>query len=225
MTDACGRVTGSPDHMSHRQPDGKNNPMTMQTTSLIRQATEADAPRLAKLIDIAGEGIPNWLWTRACVEGQTPLEIGIERARRPSGGFSYTNALIADQGGDATGMVLSYAITEAPEDDPNDLPAAIAPFVALEKLSVGTWYVNALAVFAEARGRRLGTALMTAAEGQAKARGFDEMSIQVYEQNVGAVRLYERLGYALAAKEAVRLHPSPPYYSGDVLLLKKPVAV
>lgn len=199
--------------------------MTMQTTSLIRQASEADAPALAKLINIAGEGIPNWLWTRACVEGQTPLETGIERARRPSGGFSYTNALIADQGSDPIGMVLSYAITEAPENNPNDLPAPIAPFVALEKLSVGTWYVNALAVFAEARGRGIGTALMTAAEGQARVRGFDEMSIQVYEQNVDAVRLYERLGYTLAAKEAVRLHPSPPYYTGDVLLLKKPIAV
>ncbi|MEL6102352.1 MAG: GNAT family N-acetyltransferase [Pseudomonadota bacterium] len=199
--------------------------MTMQTTSLIRQASEADAPALAKLINIAGEGIPNWLWTRACVEGQTPLETGIERARRPSGGFSYTNALIADQGSDPIGMVLSYAITEAPENNPNDLPAPIAPFVALEKLSVGTWYVNALAVFAEARGRGIGTALMTAAEGQARVRGFDEMSIQVYEQNVDAVRLYERLGYTLAAKEAVRLHPSPPYYTGDVLLLKKPLAV
>jgi len=199
--------------------------MTMQTTYLIRQASEADAPALAKLINIAGEGIPNWLWTRACVEGQTPLETGIERARRPSGGFSYTNALIADQGSDPIGMVLSYAITEAPENNPNDLPAPIAPFVALEKLSVGTWYVNALAVFAEARGRGIGTALMTAAEGQARVRGFDEMSIQVYEQNVDAVRLYERLGYTLAAKEAVRLHPSPPYYTGDVLLLKKPLAV
>lgn len=199
--------------------------MTMRTTSLIRQASEADAPALAKLINIAGEGIPNWLWTRACVEGQTPLETGIERARRPSGGFSYTNALIADQGSDPIGMVLSYAITEAPENNPNDLPAPIAPFVALEKLSVGTWYVNALAVFAEARGRGIGTALMTAAEGQARVRGFDEMSIQVYEQNVDAVRLYERLGYTLAAKEAVRLHPSPPYYTGDVLLLKKPIAV
>ncbi len=197
--------------------------MNTHTTHLIRQATRRDAEALAKLIDIAGEGIPGWLWTRACIEGQAPLDIGIERARRSTGGFSYTNALVADKSGDALGMVLSYAIVEAPDGDPNDLPDPIAPFVALEKLSVDTWYVNALAVFAAARNRGIGAKLMAAAEDQARKNGFCEMSIQVYGQNTGAVRLYEKLGYRFAASEPVRLHPSPPYYTGDVLLLKKPI--
>ncbi|WP_424968498.1 GNAT family N-acetyltransferase [Dinoroseobacter sp. S375] len=197
--------------------------MTDPTLPLIRPAVPDDAPALAQLIDIAGEGIPNWLWTRACTEGQTPLEIGTERAKRPAGGFSYTNALVADADGAPLGMVLSYPITEPPEEDPEDLPAPIAPFVALEKHSVGTWYINALAVFEAARGTGLGTRLLHAAEGLAKARGLPAMSIQVYGQNTGAVRLYERMGYSFVASEPVRLHPSPPYYTGDVLLLKKPL--
>ncbi|MEM8655054.1 MAG: GNAT family N-acetyltransferase [Pseudomonadota bacterium] len=195
--------------------------MNTQAHQTLRQATADDATALARLIDIAGEGIPNWLWTRACVEGQTPLEIGAERARRPQGGFSYTNALVADQGRGPVGMVLSYAITGAPEDDPDDLPAPIAPFVALEKQSVGTWYINALAVFDGQRNAGIGARLMAAAEAQAKANGMTEMSIQVYAQNTGAVRLYDRLGYACVAREPVRLHPAPPYYIGDVLLLKR----
>ncbi len=195
--------------------------MNMNSSSSIRQAGAGDAESLAKLINLAGEGIPNWLWTRACVEGQTPLEIGIDRARRKSGGFSYANALVAEPDGYLMGMVLSYAITEAPTEDPNDLPAPIAPFVALEKLSVGTWFINALAVFAEGQNRGLGTQLLTAAEGKALTNGFNKVSIQVYAQNTGAVRLYERLGYARVASEPVRLHPCPPYYTGDVLLLKK----
>ena len=47
------------------------------------------------------------------------------------------------------------------------------------------------------------------------------MSIQVYGQNSGAVRLYERMRYASTAHAAVRLHPCQPYYTGDVLLLVK----
>ncbi|MEM8837725.1 MAG: GNAT family N-acetyltransferase [Pseudomonadota bacterium] len=195
--------------------------MNLHATTTLRQAEPSDAKDLAKLIDLAGEGIPNWLWTRACVEGQHPLEIGMERARRPHGGFSYTNALVAERGGKPAGMVLSYAITEAPGEDPDDLPAPIAPFVALEKLSVGTWYINALAVFPDGRNQGLGTRLLLAAEDRARANGFDEMSIQVYGENYGAVRLYLRNGYVEAASEPVRLHPCPPYYSGDVLLLKK----
>ncbi|MDJ0628299.1 MAG: GNAT family N-acetyltransferase [Rhodobacter sp.] len=176
---------------------------------------------MAQLINVAGEGIPNWLWTQACVEGQTPLDVGTERAKRSSGGFSYTNALVAEDGRRPLGMVLSYAITEAPADDPSDLPAPIAPFVALERLSVDTWYINALATFRDFRGKGIGSRLLDAAEGLAAAGGLDVMSIQVYGQNTGAVRLYERHGYELAAKEPVRLHPAPPYYTGDVLLLKK----
>lgn len=195
--------------------------MNLQAQSFIRQAVASDAESLAKLINLAGEGIPNWLWTHACVEGQMPLEIGIERAKRTTGGFSYKNALVAEPHGYPVGMVLSYAITEAPTENPDDLPAPIAPFVALEKLSVNTWFINALAVFAEGQNQGLGSQLLFAAEDQARANGFKKVSIQVYAQNTGAVRLYERLGYVQEASDPVRLHPSPPHYTGDVLLMLK----
>lgn len=195
--------------------------MTIQSTTLLRQAEAADAEYLAELINLAGEGVPNWLWTQACFEGQTPLQIGIERARRTSGGFSYTNALVVAPNETPIGMVLSYPITEAPTDDPADLPAPIAPYVELEKQSVGTWYINALAVFEDCQNQGLGSQLLAAAEDEARANRFIRMSIQVYEQNTGAVRLYERLGYQRVASEPVRLHPAPPYYTGDVLLLIK----
>ncbi len=198
--------------------------MNIQDLPLIRRADPADAENLAKLINLAGEGIPNWLWTRACVEGQTPLEVGIERARRKTGGFSYKNALSAERNGQLKGMILSYAIDEAPSDKPDDLPVPIAPFVALEKLSVGTWFINALAVYYEAQGQGIGTRLLMAAEDLAGHEGLTEMSIQVYSQNTGAVRLYKRHGYKFAASEPVRQHPCPPYYTGDVLLLKKSLA-
>ncbi|MEL6413776.1 MAG: GNAT family N-acetyltransferase [Pseudomonadota bacterium] len=195
--------------------------MSTQITDSIRQAKPSDAESLARLINLAGEGIPNWLWTRACAEGQTPLEIGIERAKRKTGGFSYMNALVAEAGANPIGMVLSYAITEAPTENPDDLPAPIAPFVALEKLSVNTWFINALSVFAEAQNQGVGSQLLAAAENLSRTHGFDKMSIQVYAQNTGAVRLYTRHGYKQFASDPVRLHPSPPYYTGDVLLLMK----
>lgn len=195
--------------------------MNFQSTPLIRRASVEDAAALAKLIDIAGEGIPNWLWNRACENGQTPLDVGTERARRPSGGFSYANALVSERQAEVTGMVLSYLIDAAPEDDPEALPAPIAPFVDLEKHSVGTWYINALATFPGHRGQGLGSSLLAAAERLARENGTSAMSIQVYAQNTGAVRLYQRLGYKLHEKARVRLHPCQPYYTGDVLLLIK----
>lgn len=187
----------------------------------IRPASAEDAVDLAKLIDIAGEGIPHWLWSKSSDGERTPLDIGAERARRTSGGFSFTNAFVAEQNGKPAGMLLGYPILQSPDDDPNSLPTPIAPFVELEKHSVDTWYVNALAVFAEHRGLGIGSILMQQAEAEARKANMSKMSIQVYGQNHGAVRLYKRLGYQQVQAAPVRLHPCQPYYTGDVLLLMK----
>lgn len=188
---------------------------------IVRPATSSDAQDLAKLIDIAGEGIPHWLWSQNTAENRTPLEIGTERAQRESGGFSYKNARVAENAGRVLGMVLSYPIIEAPDEDIDSLPDPIAPFVELEMKSAGTWYINALAVFPGHRSAGLGSLLMEAVDTAASTSGFSRLSIQVYGQNSGAARLYKRLGFRETARSRVRLHPVQPYYTGDVLLLEK----
>lgn len=195
--------------------------MNNQPNIIIRQAVETNALELAKLIDIAGEGIPTWLWMQSCQDGQSALDVGTQRARRPSGGFSFCNALVAVKDHHILGMVLGYPIDAAPDDNLNDLPPPIAPFVDLEKQSVGTWYVNALAMFPGHRGSGVGTELLLAAEAVAVQSGYVQTSIQVYNQNAGAVRLYERNGYRATACSKVLDHPCQPYYTGDVLLLVK----
>ncbi|MEM7721338.1 MAG: GNAT family N-acetyltransferase [Pseudomonadota bacterium] len=189
----------------------------------LRPARHEDGEDLARLIDIAGEGIPSWLWAQSAEGVQTPLEVGTARARREQGGFSYKNAIVAERDGHVLGMLLSYPITSTDESASVDLPAPIVPFVALEAKSVGIWYINALAVRAGSRGFGIGMTLLANAEKQARDAGFDAVSIQVYAQNTGAVRLYRRLGFEVAASAPVLSHPCQPYYTGDVLLLLKPV--
>jgi len=191
------------------------------TDHVTRPARPDDAEDLARLIDIAGEGIPSWLWARSAKEGQSPIDVGTARARRGTGGFSFANALVTEREGKVLGMALSYPIDAAPEEDPTDLPAPVAPFVALEALSVGTWYVNALAVRVAARGQGIGSNLTAEAESHATIAGYPALSIQVYAQNTGAVRLYHRLGFETVNRTPVIFHPYQPYYTGDVLLLLK----
>jgi ribosomal protein S18 acetylase RimI-like enzyme len=201
--------------------------MTVHDALTVRQATPADADRLARLIDIAGEGIPVWLWSRMAEPGRSPLEVGAARARRDAGGFSYRNALVACLADRPVGMALGYVIAEPTPADRaalDDLPPPLRPFVALEHASVGSFYVNALAVLPGHRGAGIGRHLLDAAEARAGALGARTMSIQVYAQNQGAVRLYTRHGYRVVAREPVLLHPCYPYYDGDVLLLLKDVA-
>lgn len=200
---------------------------TMEDTRItVRGARAEDAHDLAKLIDIAGEGIPSCLWARTARSGETPLDVGVARARRDSGGFSYRNALVAVLNGRVAGMVLGYMVTAPTEEDRAalpELPEPIRPMVELEQLpeSVGSFYVNALAVRPGLRGYGIGSRLLAAAEQRAATLGCDRMTIQVFSQNQGALALYRRSGYATAASRPVLLHPCQPYYDEDILLLGK----
>lgn len=200
--------------------------MTIHTDTFIRAATPQDARLLARLIDIAGEGIPNWLWAGMAGTGQSALDVGEARARRETGGFSYRNALVAERDGKPAAAMIGYRITEpsaAERAEVADLPDQIRPFVELEHRAIGSFYVNALAALPGRRGFGLGSTLLAAAEDRAAAQDISRMSIQVYEQNTGAVKLYERTGYSVADTRPVLSHPCQPYYDGRVLLMLKDV--
>ena len=61
--------------------------------------------------------------------------------------------------------------------------------------------VDSLAVARSARGMGVGTALMREAEDKARRMDKRFMSLGVVGENAGAIRLYERLGYAITRTE------------------------
>jgi ribosomal protein S18 acetylase RimI-like enzyme len=69
------------------------------------------------------------------------------------------------------------------------------PLQGLENLAPGTWYINVLAVRPQFRSQGLGTRLLALAEEMAQTHGKRGMSVIVSDANLGAHRLYERLGY------------------------------
>jgi len=66
---------------------------------VLRKAIPADALALAELMDQAGEGIPSWLWAQDAEDGETALDVGMARARRSEGSFSYPNASVLEDAG------------------------------------------------------------------------------------------------------------------------------
>lgn len=161
-----------------------------------RRATLADAPAMAELVNMAGEGIPLYLWTRMAEAGQSPWEIGQERARRETGAFSYRNAIVREQDGEVIACLVGYALetTSAPVDY-SEVPPMFVPMQQLEDMVPGTWYVNVLATYPDHRGKGYGRGLLDIAEASATGLGLHGMSIIVADSNIGARRLYERQGY------------------------------
>lgn len=100
-------------------------------------------------------------------------------------------------------------------------PDVLAPY-SLE--APGTWYICALALFPKFRGQGIGTQFLSIAHQQAAERGFSELSLLCFEQNIGALNLYRRNGFKVIDRNRVVPHPFI-HHTGDVLLMTAPVQV
>ena len=198
--------------------------MSLLATVSIRPGTRADALDLVAFVDMAGEGFAAYLWSTIAEPGQSPIEVGRQRALRNTGSFSWLNAHIAEVDGEVAGALVGYVI-----DDPVD-PADIArapdlarPLAELEAEAPGHWYVNALAVHPEFRRHGVGAALLAHADALGREAGAKGMAIIVASENDRAVRLYKKVGYTQVARRP--LIPFPGFKrGGDWLLLTKPLS-
>ncbi|HSG96291.1 MAG TPA: GNAT family N-acetyltransferase [Afifellaceae bacterium] len=192
----------------------------------IRPARKADAAALAVLIDMAGEGMASWVWSDMAKGHETAFEVGRMRAGRGEGAFSYRNAFVLTEqyegAEEVAGMVLGYRL-----DDPYvmpdlaDIPAPFRPLAELEAEVPGAWYLNAMAVFADFRGRGFGARLLETAENLARQSGAREIALIWAEENNLAAGLYKRFGYAERARRPIVPFPAARI-GGDWVLLAKP---
>jgi ribosomal protein S18 acetylase RimI-like enzyme len=189
----------------------------------IRKATKSDCRAIAELALMAGEGIPAYFWEQSRKEGQDIEDVGALNAASEHENFSYRNVHLALVGNEIAGMLLAYKLPES--DNPEsleDYPAFIRPSIELEQCVPGSFYVNMLATYPKFRGQGIGTGLMDIVDGLAREAGCDTASVEVFEQNAGALKLYQRLGYKVIANRDVVAHPCHPY-EGRILLLVKDV--
>ncbi len=163
----------------------------------LRVATAQDAPVLAELVNYAGEGLPEYLWTSMADNGQDPWQIGRERqAKKAAEGQIF----VVDDGKGAVAGLTGYVIPASPDPIPDDMPAMFRPLQELENLAPATWYVNVLAAIPAERGKGHGTRLLALAEELARDANLNGLSIIVADNNQGARRLYERSGYRETAR-------------------------
>ncbi len=162
----------------------------------LRIARADDAPVLARLVNYAGDGLPEHLWTGMAEPGEDPWEVG---RRRQAAKADEGQIVVIDEGDGPVAGLTGYVIGAGPE--PLDgIPALFRPLQELENLALQSWYVNVLAALPEARGRGHGTRLLDTAEAIARDAGLRRLSIIVADANAGARRLYERQGYVETAR-------------------------
>ena len=72
----------------------------------------------------------------------------------------------------------------------------------MSKHGPGEWYITAVAVTPEARGKGVGAVLLEDAISRARDEGASSVTLDVDDKNVGAQRLYERYGFAVTGASA-----------------------
>lgn len=169
----------------------------------FRRATTADANDMAELVNIAGHGLPLYLWGKAAQPGQSAWDVGRERAKHGTGGFAYRNTMVREVDGKVAACLIGYPLARSPEPVDEDVAPMLLPLLELEHEVPGTWYINVLAAYPEFRGAGLGTDLLANAEQLATDTGCSGLSLVTSDANTGARRLYERNGFSAHAMRPI----------------------
>lgn len=192
---------------------------------MLRPARTGDARGLARLIMLAGGGVPEVMWERDALPGESVLDVGARRLRRQDATFGYRSATVAEIEGALVGMLLGYRQRDATPEaiaEVDALPAFVRPLVLLELEAPGSFYVSILAVEAEWQGLGVGELLLRQAEARARRAGCTELSLQVYSDNARAIDFYRRQHFVWRAERATVPYPGARY--GDrAILLTRPV--
>lgn len=189
----------------------------------IRAATPDDSLDLARLANIAGAGIPAACWAGDSRPGESIEQTGARLVSDPDSNFSYRNAHLAEIKGRIAGMLLAYRLSDEVADENLDaLPSYVRPMVELEQEVIGSFYINMIATYPEFRGLGVGTRLLALVDDLAREAGCELASIDVFEQNSGAVRLYEQIGFRVVDRRPAVPDDCHPY-TGDILLLTRSV--
>lgn len=205
-----------------------SNAMSVNLKPPFRWAQKEDCYRIAELFSMSSGGVADYVWSTLGIPDLTLLEIGEQRYAREGTEFSYQNCVVAEIDGDVVGMLVSFPIEEAetaqaePEAPASSEPDVLAPYRELEV--PGSYYICGVALLPQYQSQGLGSRLCEIAKGLARERGCDDLSLLVFEQNAGAVQLYERLGFKVIDRRPVVLHELIRY-TGDVLLMTASVAV
>ncbi len=187
----------------------------------FRPATIEDCYDIARLFKVASGGVAEYTWAtmQADYPGLSPIEIGERHYASDKTVFTYNNSIVASQDDQVMGVLVTFPIADEVEELSKTRDHVLAPY-SLE--APGSWYICAMALFPEFRGQGLGTKLLAIARSQAQDRGFNELSLLVFEQNTGAVRLYERNGFKTVDRAPVVPHKLIQY-TGNILLMTAPV--
>lgn len=184
-----------------------------------RPATRNDTRDIARLFQIASEGVADYLWSQLDdleYKGLSLIEIGAKRYSREGIDFSYQNCEIAELGGKVVGMLHAFVMGDDVGDVDGDFDPVLKPYAELEEPQ--SLYISGLALFDQYRGLGIGSRFLNSAYQRARRESVTKTSLICFEENEGALRLYQREGFKERDRRAIVAHPLIQH-GGDAILM------
>ena len=174
----------------------------------------------ARYLDEAAEGFMRFML------GRRAPRILAEAYTRPDNDYSFQNVVFAEDDGSIVGMASGFTAAERGRFSDQPLKRAAgfpavrmrvvrivcAPlFRILTSIPDGDFYLLAMAVDKQMRGRGVGSTLMDHVEERARRNGSRRLCLDVAVKNAGARRLYEHRGMSVEARWP-KLRLLPPLF-------------
>ena len=188
----------------------------------FRPGEPDDSSDLVILWDSASRRMAAWYWSTIAMPGQSWFECGRDRTRNQTDSDGYhLNWHVAERQGQTIGALFGFSVPD-PYDriDLATIPAPLRAMYELEAEAKGCWLLQAVALFAEHRGKGHGPALMDRACQAARDAGHQRIALEVESPNVGAIGLYRKCGFVEQQRRPFVSFPGSDD-SGDWLLMCK----
>ncbi|MEZ5759027.1 MAG: N-acetyltransferase [Emcibacteraceae bacterium] len=197
----------------------------MMPNHIIRDARIEDARELAELVNYSGSG-PNTNgidlanWASQVKNGEDPFDIGASIIASDKDYYTYKNMRVLEASGKLAAVSLSYVAWKRTPEEMEKISKNFRVFKELTNTIPGEYYLDSLAVHPEFRGCGFGEAMLEDTEILAKNRGYDAVHLLVFDNNIPAVKMYEKNGYRTQRSRPAPIDPDIPY-TGNVSLYKK----
>ena len=177
----------------------------------VRRCLPSDAPDCARLVLASAERFFPAVFGPRIGDALERLSAGRGTL------FSHEHALVAEAAGSTAGILVGYTGAQKQAEDPRtglgllrllgwDFLKRLGRLLSLQRTigSLGRveYSVSNVAVYPGHRGRGIGGILLARAEQEASRAGCYSLVLDVETDNEGAIRLYERLGFATRTRTA-----------------------
>lgn len=195
-------------------------------TIKYRHAEKADSAKIAELIDMASDGVVEYLF-RDLIPKMTPVQIMAYTLEKDNYPHSYKSAIVAADGTNTVGTALSYPASYHKVTDemigffPNERLEHLGDFYSSHVPD--SWFLDALGVDETYRKKGIGTRLIELTKERAKHNGYGILSLIAFADNLPALALYKVHGFRVVKEINLEGNEFIPHHDG-CLLLKSSIA-